>query len=121
MKTAESTWRVYQWDADPLVCRKFESILCQGNGYLGVRAATEEDGEETVRYALVAGTFDRMTSKNSNELPNGADVTALELSADGIGLQLTEGNHSDHCRYLDLRDGVLHRNFRWMPRDCAWR
>lgn len=117
MKTAESTWRVYQWDADPLVCRKFESILCQGNGYLGVRAATEEDGEKTVRYALVAGTFDRMTSKNSNELPNGADVTALELSADGIGLQLTEGNHSDHCRYLDLRDGVLHRNFRWMPRE----
>ena len=55
MKTAESTWRVYQWDADPLVCRKFESILCQGNGYLGVRAATEEDGEKTVRYALVAG------------------------------------------------------------------
>ena len=117
MKTAASTWQVYQWDADPLVCRKFESIMCQGNGYMGVRAATEEDGEKTVRYTLVAGTFDRMQSKNTNELPNAADTTALELAADGIGLQLTEDNHRDHCRYLDLRDGVLHRSFLWMPRE----
>ena len=116
MKTAESTWRIYQWESDPAVCRKFESILCQGNGYMGIRAATEESYEKTVRYALVAGTFDRMESKNTNELPNGADVTALELSADGIPLQLTPENHREHCRYLELSDGVLHRSFLWMPR-----
>ena len=116
MKTAASTWQVYQWDAEPLACRKFESILCQGNGYMGVRAATEEQGEKTVRYTLVAGTFDRMTAKNTNELPNSADTTALTLRADGIDLALTEDNHEAHCRYLDLHDGVLHRSFVWMPR-----
>lgn len=116
MKVLESDWCVYQWEEDPLVCRKFESILCQGNGYLGVRAATEEDGEKTVRYTLVAGTFDRMRSKNTNELPNAADTTALTIRADGIELALTPENHSDHCRWLDLRNGLLHRSFRWMPR-----
>ena len=98
MKTAASTWQVYQWDAEPMACRKFESILCQGNGYMGVRAATEEQGEKTVRYTLVAGTFDRMTAKNTNELPNSADTTALTLRADGIDLALTEDNHEAHCR-----------------------
>ena len=29
--------------------RKYESIMCQGNGYMGVRAATEESYEKSIR------------------------------------------------------------------------
>lgn len=116
-QTAESAWQVTETEFRPEFARKFESILCQGNGYMGIRAATEEDYEKTVRYTLVAGTFDKMERKNTTELPNGADTTAVELTVDGIPLKLEEGNYTDYCRTLDLRDGVLRRSFVWMPRE----
>ena len=117
MEEANNNWTVRQWDFDPLCARKFESILCQGNGYMGIRAATEESYEKTVRYCLVAGTFDRMERKNTTELPNCADVTAAFLLADGVPLQLEPGNHEKHQRSLDLYTGILERSFIWQPRE----
>ena len=116
-KTVEPNWQVTETEFRPEFSRKFESILCQGNGYMGVRAATEEDYEKTVRYTLVAGTFDKMERKNTTELPNGADTTAVELTVDGIPLKLKEGNYTDYCRSLNLRDGILRRSFVWMPKE----
>ena len=110
-------WLVTEREFRPEFCRKYESIMCQGNGYMGVRAATEEDYEKTVRYALVAGTFDKMERKNTTELPNGADVTAAYLTADGIPLKLEEGNYCHYERALDLYTGVLRRSFEWIPRE----
>ena len=110
-------WLVVETEFHPEYARKFESILCQGNGYMGVRAATEENYEKTVRYCLVAGTFDKFERKNTTELPNSADVTAAQIFADDIPLQLKEGNFRDYCRWLDLYTGVLHREFIWMPRE----
>ena len=109
-------WKVRETDFRPEFARKYESIMCQGNGYMGVRAATEESYEKTVRYCLVAGTFDKMERKNTTELPNGADVTAAFLRADGIGLKLEEGNYRDYQRSLDLYTGILERSFQWQPR-----
>lgn len=97
--------------------RKYESIMCQGNGYMGVRAATEEGYEKTVRYTLVAGTFDKFERKNTTELPNSADTTAVDITADGIKLALADGNFENYSRILDLSDGVLTRSFEWMPRE----
>lgn len=114
---ARQDWLVRETEFHPEYARKFESILCQGNGYMGVRAATEEDYEKTVRYTLVAGTFDKMEKKNTTELPNSADTTAVFLSADGIALSLTEGNFEAYDRTLDLYTGLLTRSFLWMPRE----
>lgn len=110
-------WQVTETQFRPEYVRKFESIMCQGNGYMGVRAAAEEDYEKTVRYTLVAGTFDKMERKNTTELPNAADTTAVELTVDGIPMQLQEGNHTDYQRSLNLHDGVLHRSFVWVARE----
>ena len=109
-------WLVREAEFRPEYVRKYESIFCQGNGYMGVRGALEEDYEKTVRYTLVAGTFDRMEQKNTTELPCSADTTAAELSADGIPLRLEEGNFENYERRLNLYDGVLTREFDWMPR-----
>lgn len=110
-------WIVKETEFHPEYVRKYESILCQGNGYMGIRGAVEEDYLKNVRYTLVAGTFDKMTSKNTTELPNAADTTALFLTADGIPLQVTEEKAKDYERSLNLYNGVLKRSFIWEPRE----
>ncbi len=110
-------WLVHEPEFRPENARKYESILCQGNGYMGVRAATEEGYEKTVRYTLVAGTFDRMERKNTTELPNTADTTALFLCADGVTLKLEDGNYHSYSRSLNLYNGLLERAFVWSPRE----
>lgn len=114
---ATADWLVRETEFRPENARKFESILCQGNGYMGVRAATEESYEKTVRYTIVAGTFDRMERKNTTELPNTADTTAVSICADGIPLSLAEDNFRDYSRTLNLYNGLLERGFVWMPRE----
>ena len=108
-------WIVKENSFNPKYIRKYESIMCQGNGYMGVRAATEEDYDKNIRYTLVAGTFDKMTSKNTTELPNAADTTALSVIADGIPLQMEE-TVTDYMRTLNLYTGVLNRYFIWKPK-----
>jgi len=114
---SNTNWHVRETEFHPEYARKFESILCQGNGYMGIRAATEEDYEKTVRYTLVAGTFDRMEKKNTTELPNFVDTTWVSIRADGVDLSLTEGNYSDYHRSLNLHNGLLERSFVWQPRE----
>ena len=72
--------------------RKYESIMSMGNGYMGVRAATEESYDRAIRYTLVAGTFDAKEDEDTTELPNAADTTALFVTMDGIPLYLTQEN-----------------------------
>lgn len=114
---SRENWIIREEAFRPEFARKYESIMCQGNGYMGIRAATEESYEKTVRYALVAGTFDRMHKKNTTELPNGADVTAVYLLADGVELKLDEGKYTEYDRHLDLYTGLLSRRFVWIPRE----
>lgn len=116
LEDSSRNWLLRETKIHPEAPRKFESIMCQGNGYMGVRAATDESYEKTVRYTLVAGTFDKMEKKNTTELPNGADTTAVYLTADGVALTLNEENHCRYERRLDLRSGLLFREFEWTPR-----
>lgn len=114
--TNERNWVIRETEFHPEYARKYESIMCQGNGYMGIRASTEEDYDRTVRYTLVAGTFDRMEKKNTTELPCSVDTTAAFLSADGIDLALTPENTAEYERALDLQTGLLTRRFIWTPR-----
>lgn len=117
IERSEENWIIREEAFRPEFARKYESIMCQGNGYMGIRAATEESYEKTVRYTLVAGTFDRMRSKNTTELPNSADVTAVFMQADSVELRLEEGNYEQYQRQLDLHTGLLRRSFVWMPKE----
>ncbi len=96
--------------------RKYESVLSQGNGYMGIRASVEEELPRNCRYTLVAGTFDRREDKNTTEQPNSADVMALSLTADGQPLAVTDQTAAYYRRTLDLQTGVLTRSFLWAPR-----
>ncbi len=83
-KGKDKNWILAEEDyrADHLA--KCESIMCQGNGYMGIRGAAEEICSEGVgRYTLVSGTFDKLPEDACNELANSADFTAAEIVING--------------------------------------
>nr|WP_252863463.1 hypothetical protein [Paenibacillus riograndensis] len=67
-----------------------------GNGYMGVRACTEESYPQETRNCFVAGTFNRSGVSEVTELPNIADVTELGIWLDGEGFHLEKGNIEEY-------------------------
>lgn len=92
---------------------KCEAVLCQGNGYLGIRAATEEPYLGQVRNTFIAGTFNRFDESEVTELPNAPDVVRMDIRLDGSALDLTRGSVRDYVRRLNLRNGELTRSCTW--------
>ena len=85
-------WEIAEQRFDPTALGKVEANFCLGNGYLGLRSATEERYPGETRDLLVAGTFDRFSPEEVTELPNAADVTNIELTLDGERFDLTQGS-----------------------------
>ncbi len=92
---------------------KWESILCQGNGYMGVRAAHEERYPGERRNLFVAGTYNRFDEHEQTELPNGADLIGLDLGLNGEPFNLIAGTIHDYRRTLNLNNGELGRWITW--------
>ena len=110
--------RVHEWilsesSFDPSALGKAEANFCLGNGYLGLRSATEEHYPGETRDLLVAGTFDRFSPEEVTELPNAADVTNIELMLSGERFDLTQGEILSYVRSLNLRTGLLVRDVEW--------
>lgn len=92
---------------------KAEAIFCQGNGYMGMRCATEESYAGQVRNLFVAGTFNKFDENEVTELPNAADVAALQIWIDGEQFSLEKGRCEQYQRVLNLKTGEVTRSFRW--------
>lgn len=103
------------FDADRL--GKCEAIMSLGNGYLGIRSATEEKYLGETRDMLVNGTFNRFDENEVTELPNAADVTAVELWIDGERFALDQGSYSDYSRELNIKTGELTREVKWTAKN----
>ncbi|MDP5273040.1 glycoside hydrolase family 65 protein [Chengkuizengella axinellae] len=93
---------------------KCESIMVLGNGYMGVRSATEEAYIGEKRNTFVAGTFNRFDQNEVTELPNAADLIQLDIEVNGEVLDLTKGTIHNYNRQLNLRTGELCRSFTWV-------
>ncbi|MCD8146031.1 MAG: glycoside hydrolase family 65 protein, partial [Clostridiales bacterium] len=108
-----SNW-VLQEDAfAPQKLGKTEAIMSLGNGYMGVRSATEERYLRETRGVFVAGTFNKFDENEVTELPNAADMTAIELTVDGEPFDLTAGQVENYCKELNIRTGELKRSVVW--------
>ncbi len=92
---------------------KAEVVMCLGNGYMGVRSATEEGYTGQVRNTFVAGTFNQAHPTEVTELPNVADVAGIDIAVDGQALNLTPGTFASYNRELNLKNGQLLRTFIW--------
>ena len=92
-------------------CRKFESVMCQGNGYMCVRATTEE--VPGVPFTLVAGTFNRIPTDACNELANSPDFTAVRMWINGEAVTADGMDKKTYDRYIDLQTGLVERSYIW--------
>nr|WP_318682946.1 glycosyl hydrolase family 65 protein [uncultured Acetatifactor sp.] len=107
-------WVIEEKIFDPSHLGKCEAIFCQGNGYLGQRAALEEAYVGEKRNLFVTGTFDKFDAEEVTELPNLPDLTNLELTIGGCRFGLDSGQLKSYSRQLDLEDGFLSRHVEWV-------
>lgn len=92
---------------------KCEAIMCLGNGYMGMRSATEETYVGEVRDTFIAGTFNKFDEHEVTELPNVADVIGLTIKVDGERFSLEFGQVKEYVRELNVKTAQLTRSFVW--------
>lgn len=113
-KDEYKNWIVSETQFNVKYQKKFESIFCLGNGYLGIRSATEESYLGQSRDTFVSGTFNKFGENEVTELPNAADMIAIDIYIDGELFSLEKGLVSSYERTLNLKTGELERHFTWM-------
>lgn len=107
-------WLIRETDFFPEHLGKCEAIFCQGNGYLGQRAALEETYVGEKRNLFVTGTFDKFDESEVTELPNLPDMTNMEIFINGDRFRMDSGRLKSYERQLDLQTGILTRDIEWI-------
>lgn len=92
---------------------KVEAIFALGNGYLGIRSATEEQYLGEIRNLFVAGTFNKFDDFEVTELPNVADILQLNITLNNEKFSLEKGRLKEYRRDLNLKNGELVRRVVW--------
>ncbi|WP_285766784.1 glycosyl hydrolase family 65 protein [Peribacillus sp. SI8-4] len=106
-------WVVSEVEFSPDTLGKSESIMYMGNGYMGLRSATEEAYLKEVRNLFVSGTFNKFDENEVTELPNLADVTRIDIRVDDERFSLEFGQTTEYVRKLNLKTAELTRSFNW--------
>ncbi|MCF8002487.1 MAG: glycoside hydrolase family 65 protein, partial [Halanaerobiales bacterium] len=91
---------------------KFETIFSLGNGYMGLRASAEETYPNERRGFYIAGIFDEFPGEVT-EMPNLPDWIRTEIHINGELFKLDKGKIFEYSRKLNLKDGLLTRDFHW--------
>lgn len=123
---AGDPWVLTQSEWAPAKNIYYETIFNQANGYMGIRAYTEEvnDGLRSFREGYLAGVFghvDQAALKQMRvkyEWPVVAMITLPELfgcsiTLNGEAFQLSEGTITFFSRSLNMRNGMLSRHLVW--------
>ena len=106
-----------------------ESIFSLSNEYMGVRGFFEED---TVTPHLVGTYFNGIIENSLEDTPsaykgvvkrshftiNSVNFLKCKISVDGNDLDLATSKFSDFVRILDMRSGLLSREFIWRIKDA---
>lgn len=106
-------WIVMEDRFDNRALGKCEAIMCLGNGYIGLRSTTEEKYLKERRDYFVAGTFNKFDEEEVTELPNAADIVAIEFYVNGEYFTLEQGTTHEYSRQLNLKNGELSRHVVW--------
>lgn len=118
--TADPGWLLVEEGVDRAREREIESIFALANGRVGTRASLEEGGPFSDPATFASGVYTHGDDGDLGPalavLPDWAHV---EIAVDGQPLSLEVGRVLEHRRTLDLRQGVLWRE--WRQRDPAGR
>lgn len=94
--------------------RRYETVMCLGNGYLGMRSAFCEPCPDQTRLTLIAGLYDRQPAEEE-ELAPCPDVTGLTLTANGREIGPLGEGATGYSRSLNLKNGLLTYSYRYAP------
>jgi len=108
-----TNWVVSETSFNSDYLGKVEAIFALGNGYLGIRSATEEQYLGEVRNLFVAGTFNKFDDFEVTELPNAADILQLNITLNNERFSLDKGRLKEYRRDLNLKNGELVRRVIW--------
>ena len=120
-------WTLTQTSWEPSKSFYYETIFTQSNGYMGIRGYTEETnpGVNACREGYLAGIFGHVDDAAMQQLKIAypwpslqmltlPELFAIALELDGEAFSLDEGRVESFARTLDMRNGVLTRNVRWV-------
>lgn len=110
-KVGDWILREDSFDAEHL--GKCEAVMSLGNGYLGLRSATEEKYLGETRNLLINGTFNKFDPSAVTELPNAADMTAMEIRINNERFTLEQGTIDAYSRELNIKSAELKREIIW--------
>lgn len=110
----QSEWLIEESYFNQQWLGKYESIMCQGNGYMGIRGTTEEPYLGETRNTFVAGTFNKFDENEVTELPNVPDLIQLTIKINGQPLDLSKGKVENYNRSLNLKNGEIVRSFDYL-------
>lgn len=116
-KSSYKNWILAETTFSSKQLGKTESVMVLGNGYLGLRSASEEPYLQERRTLLINGTFNKAADNEVTELPNAADVTRLDIRVDGERFSLEIGETKNYIKQLNLKDAELSRSFEWTSPD----
>lgn len=112
LKTMEQgSWIISEDKFAPDRAKHYETIFTLANGYLGVRGSSEEGISEEAPGCYLAGVFDAAGDEPA-ELPNIPQWTGVGVTIDGRRLTPQKGSLLSFRRYLDLKRGMLVREYR---------
>lgn len=110
----EENWLIEETHFDERYPGKCEAIFAQGNGYLGLRHALEEQYIGETRNLFVAGSFNKASKNEVTELPNIPDITNTEIEIGRERFSLNRGTVEAYSRILNLYTGEVIRRVEWI-------
>jgi kojibiose phosphorylase len=117
-RTEDPGWIIVGEGFTPEREHELESLFAIGNGYAGSRGSLAEGSALSAAATFVAGVFDSEAGTVPSLAPT-ADWTRLSATIDGQPLRLDRGQNLEHRRILDMRHGILWRE--WRHQDGAGR
>jgi kojibiose phosphorylase len=116
--TADASWLLVEDGANPAREREIESLFAIGNGYLGIRSSIAEGTRFSHPSTFMAGLYvaDGGIGPRLALLP---DWLHVDVTVEQEQLSLEAGRTLMHRRRLDLRQGVLWRE--WCQQDPSGR
>jgi len=123
---SDTSWLLEIEGFDPALEPTIEAVCALVNGYGGTRAAVEEGSAVSRPGTFIAGIFNTPAQPQTPELDEpipeivvAPNWSRLRIALDGQPLSLDQGELLDQRRVLDLRQGILLRE--WRVRDSAGR
>lgn len=115
---SQQHWILVEEGFEPAREHEIESLFTVANGYLGTRGSLQEGTSLSLPATFVAGVFNRPPD-SIRELVVAPDWAKFRIFVEGEELRLDRGKTLEHRRRLDMRRGLLERE--WRHSDAAGR